>query len=163
LITANPDCFSAIALPRQAAIVLFETLRGNHRAELARVGHNDWRRSTALRSHAKDVTDSSGVAHVCTCVTNSDNVRGRGNLVPRVNAQGEVRITSGIVAEGSATDRDITFPGGVEKESFPPDSCVVAACGGANECTTANGRVVTASSIAAPHARQLGCWCLWCC
>ena len=81
-------------------------------------------------------------------MTNSDNVRGRGNLVPRVNAQGEVRITSGIVAEGSATDRDITFPGGVEEERFSPDSCVVAACGGANECTSANGRVVTASSIA---------------
>src|SRR6267142_2134490 len=71
------DCFTGFL---HGGDVLLEPLRRDHRAQLASVGHNYWRRSAALRSHAKDIADPSGVAHICTRMTNSDNLRGRDNL-----------------------------------------------------------------------------------
>ena len=51
-------------------------------------------------------------------------------LPPDVSADGDIGVTAvGIVCECTATDRNIAFTGGIVKERFPPDCCIVAAFG----------------------------------
>ena len=57
--------------------LVLEPARRASRAELAEVGHNDWRRGGALGSYTVNVADPGGAADVITAVTDSDNVTGR--------------------------------------------------------------------------------------
>ena len=116
------ECFTCFLHPGD---VFLESLGGSNRAKLTAIRNNDRCCHAALRSRAIDVTDPCAVAHVCACMTDTDNVRGSSNLVPRVDAYRKVRVASGVEGECSAADCNIAFTSGISNERVAPESFVL--------------------------------------
>ena len=149
------DCFTGFL---HGVNVLLEPFRGGGCAQLAGVGHDDWRSSAALRGHAIDVANPSGVVHVIAtdASADTDNAIGRGNLISSASAQGRVAAAGGVVIKRPITVGRVVVAGGVASKAPITVSRVLAADGVAKERLKTIGRVVAAGGVAVERLNTVG-------
>jgi hypothetical protein len=118
-------------------------------AELASVGHDDWRRRAALRSHFIDVANPSGVAHVRTKDVRADTNHNASHVHKgtRASTQRRVAVSGDVGRERIITGGRVEGAGGVAKERVGPGGRVLVASGAIQERIDPGGRVVFTGGI----------------
>ena len=100
-----------------------------------------------MGSHAINVADPSGVAHIVTVGADTNNVAGRADITASAITYCDVEVAGTVAKERGNTDGRVAFTVGIALKRSIADSSVGKAFGVERERERSSGCIVLASGI----------------